>query len=117
MIEHGFTKIDGGRFGLPTNENHINYKWNHPDYEIVFSVARQGNACSCHFACGNKKSIKKLRKAIDRFCNLMFRKHGWCKFIFAKVKKDSVGRLVKKCGFTPVADIEGQGVTVYAKAR
>lgn len=97
---------------LLTNENHLVFQYQDCP-EILFSVSRRGNAASAHFSCG-KSGLRHLKQAINDFCNWVFWLFDWCEMILAQVKKESVGRLIQKCGFDMVAKVKG--ITVYARA-
>jgi len=98
--------------GLPTSKNHLNFRWIEPDCKVLFSVCRQGNGASCHFA-SNKKGIFKIKRAINEFCEFVFWMFDWCEMIIAKTTP-KIGRLLERCGFKKV--IDGK-ITVYIKEK
>ncbi len=87
------------RWGLAQNENYHVFKW--VDGDILFSVARLGDACTCHFAA---KELRPLKKAIDEFVEFVFYLFDWCTMVLAIIEKPSVKRLVVKCGFNKLND-------------
>jgi len=108
-----FYPYDGDLMGLPTNENHLVFRWSGPG-KILFSVARRGNSASCHFA-SNKKGLRYIKKAVDEFVQFVFWLFDWCIMVLAQVKKASVVRLIEKVGFMPVTQV-GE-IMIYARVR
>jgi len=106
-----FEPYSGDLMGLKTNENHLVFKWKGPG-TVLFSVSRRGDAASCHFA-SDKKGMRSLKTAIDEFVKFVFWLFDWCTMVIAQVEKPSVGRLIAKCGFYPVAD--AGDIQVYAR--
>lgn len=96
-----FSEYKGDLMGLPTDENHINFRWDNPDCKILFSMCRQGNGVCCHYA-SDKKGLRKLTYATKEFMNFVFNTFDWCEMIFAKIKSDlePMKRRAKKLGFT-----------------
>jgi len=107
-----FLPYTGDLIGLPTSENHLNFRWAEPDCKILFSVCRQGNGASCHFA-SDKKGIFKIKRAINEFCEFVFWMFDWCEMIIAKTTL-KIGHLLERCGFKKV--IDGK-ITVYIKEK
>ena len=96
-------KIHKGSVGkLPTSKDHLNFKWLGKGH-ILFSVARQGNAASCHFA-SDKKGLRHIKQAINEWCDFIRDLFDWCKMIIAKVynSKSGVINILKKCNFLKV---------------
>ena len=91
-----FSEYNGDMMGMYSNDNHLNFKWDGAN--ILFSMCRQGNAVMCNFA-SDKKSLRKLREAIDEFIDFMFKSFDWCEMILAEIKLRSVRKLVEKLGF------------------
>lgn len=109
-----FVLYDGDLMGLTTTRNHLVFRWNRNDCNVLFSAARQGNAMSCHFA-SDKRGLRKLKEAIDKFVCSVFSAFSWCTMVLANIEKPSVGRLVEKIGFIAVASCDkGQ---VYMRLR
>lgn len=100
-----FMPYDGDLIGLPTNDNHLVFKWNVEGCKILFSAARQGNGMSCHFA-SDKRGLRRLREAIIAFTNYIFEHYDWCEMIIAKVTLPSVARLLPKLGFVELIQTE-----------
>jgi hypothetical protein len=95
-----FLPYSGDLIKLPTSENHLIFRWVEPDCKVLFSVCRQGNGASCHFA-SDKKGIFKIKRAINEFCEFVF---DWCEMIIAKVMLNKIGLILEKCGFKKIVD-------------
>lgn len=95
------------------NENYQLCKWK-GDGNIVFSYAKRGKAINANFS-SDKKGLRHIKTAINEFCCTVFNQYEWCKMIFAMINKDSVVRLVKKCGFVKLLDF-CHGV-IYVRLR
>ena len=108
-----FSPYDGDLMGLCVTENHLVFRWHGPG-KVLFSVSRRGHSASCHFA-SNKSGLKYLKKAIDEFVQFVFWLFDWCRMVLAQVDRPSVGRLIEKVGFEPIADCE-EG-TIYMRVR
>jgi hypothetical protein len=93
-----FKVYSGDLMGLPTNENHLNFIWSEPDCKVLFSMSRQGDAASCHFA-SDKQGMKKIKPAINAFVAFVFENFQWCEMILAKIKLDKVKKIVISCNF------------------
>ena len=65
-----FISFSGDSGDLPTTDNHFVFK--HIDHNILFSVARKGNAASCHFK-SDKKSLRFLKQAINEFVEFCYK--------------------------------------------
>lgn len=98
----------GDDLGVARNENHRLYDWNG---RVVFSATMMGEGLSCHFA-ASSEGLREIKPAIDEFCTWAFKVFE-CKVIFAMITRESVVRLVKKCGFSHLLDCE-EGV-IYAR--
>jgi len=112
-----FLPYTGDLIGLPTSKNHLNFRWVEPDCKILFSVCRQGNVASCHFA-SDKKGIFKIKRAINEFAEFVFWMFDWCEAIIAKIiishQSKRVGAIIERCGFKKVID---GNITVYIKEK
>ncbi len=97
-----FTPAKGDCLGLTCNDKHLKYQWVRDDCEVYFSVARLGNAASCHFS-SDKPGLRNIKQAIDEFVGYVFSIFDWCTMVLANVKKPSVARIVEKCGFVKIA--------------
>lgn len=107
-----FRLYSGNTGDLPTNKNHLVYKWDKAN--ILFSVTRKGNAAVAHFAC-HKTGLRKLKKAIDEFCESCFMLFPWCEMVIGVIKLPSVVRIARKCGFGLAAT--KKGLTVMVRQR
>ena len=97
MAEAKFYLYDGDLIGLPTNENHLVFRWNGPG-KVLFSMTQQGLAANIHLAC-DKKGLRHLKKACIDFVDFVFNEFVWCKMCIAHIAKPSIERLVAKIGF------------------
>lgn len=110
-----FMPYTGDLMGLPTNEHHINFLWCEPGCKVLFSVAKQGDAASCHFA-SDKAGMKKIKRGIKEFCDFVFELFPWCKAIIAKVEIKKVKSIIKTCGFVKVMG-SNTNKSIYALER
>ncbi len=94
MIEIA-TAIECGAVNLPTNMNHLAFKWV-GDGVVYFSATKKGDALSIHLA-ATRKNRRYLREAVNEFCETMFL-NGINKII-GQVGSLSVRNLALKCGF------------------
>lgn len=108
-----FTPATENLLGVLETENTIAFSWNGPG-RVVVSFSQRGNSIAAHFA-SSKDGLRHIKTAINDFCLWAFNRFKWCTMVLAQIKKPSVARLVKKCGFFHVADIDG--LTVYARSR
>lgn len=109
-----FYQYEGDLMDLPHDDNHLVFRWLEPGCKILFSVSRQGNGASCHFAT-DRDGLRKVKQAIVEFCEYCFDVYDWCTMVLAKTKKQSVGRLISKCGFEYVGRLDN--VTAYARYK
>ena len=108
-----FSLYNGNLIGLPTSDNHLNFKWLEPNCKVLFSVCRQGNGASCHFA-SDKKGMVKIKRAINEFCDFVFWLFDWCEMIIAKVELKKVEAIIKRCGFKKIFDGD---INIYIRKR
>lgn len=97
--EDKFIIYTGDTGNLCTNENHICFMYNSDQFNILFSVARRGNAASIHFS-SDKAGLKSLKRVINEFIDFVFNVFPWCNMVIGQITKPSVCRLAVKCGFT-----------------
>ncbi len=82
---------------------------------IVFSYTMQGRAMVAHLSF-SKKGIRKLKEAINSFCDLMFNNYD-IDMVIGNVKKGgSVSRVLKHCGCLHIADADNDK-NIYMKMR
>ena len=110
-----FMQYTGDLMGLPTDKNHLNFLWIEPSCKVLFSVSRQGNGASCHFA-SDKAGMKKIKRAIKDFCEFVFDLFPWCEMVFAKVEMKKVKSIIKKLGFIKILK-SNTNKSVYIKQR
>jgi len=113
-----FAPYGGDLIGLPTDSNHLVFRWARDGCKILFSVTKRGLAASCHFA-SDKAGLRHIKQAINEFSTFVFDLFKWCTMILAVVAKDSIGRLITKCEYTPIgqlSDVDG-GEIVYMRVR
>jgi len=96
-----FYLYEGNTRDLPTDKNHLNFRWSEAD--ILFSMTRKGNAALIHFT-AHGKAVRRLKKAINEFCQRIFDSCKWCEMIIGQIQKDSVVRLALKLGFIKIAE-------------
>ena len=109
-----FKLYSGDLMGLATNENHLNFRWSEPGCKVLFSVARQGNGASCHFA-SDKAGMKKIKQAINEFCEFVFFIFPWCEMVIAKTEIKKVKSIIKKCGFKKAFKVNN--VSAYVRTK
>jgi hypothetical protein len=97
------TALSGSNLNAPRIPECQMVEWNEGSCRVVFSYARQGNAISGHFAC-QKQSIRRLKDAINDFCEWAFWAYDWCRMVFAVTARSSIERLIRKCGFMYLAN-------------
>ena len=108
-----FIQYYGDTGQLPTNKNHVVFKWCGKG-NILFSITKKGNAASCHFSC-DKKGLRGLTQVIDKFVKFVFSSFEWCRMVIAQILKPSVARLVEKLGFIRITGNESY--QIYARLR
>lgn len=109
-----FIPFEGDLGELPTDNNHLVFKWANSDCKVLFSVSRLGDAASVHFS-SDKSGLRNIKKAANEFCLFVFLLFDWCTMIIAKTTLKSVGRMIKKIGFNEVA--RNSTVTAYAREK
>lgn len=112
-MEIKFILYLGDLIGLPTSENHYNFRWLEPNCKVLFSACRQGNAASCHFA-ADTRGVWKIKRAINEFCEFIFWVFDWCEMIIAKVKSEKIERILIRCEFKKL--VEGK-INIYIRSR
>ena len=108
-----FLPYSGDLIGLPTSENYLIFRWAEPDCKVLFSVCRQGNGASCHFA-SDEKGVFRIKRAINEFCEFVFWMFDWCEMIIAKVMLNKVGLILERCGFKKILEDK---ITIYIRGR
>ena len=108
-----FIPYSGDLIGLPTSNNHLNFRWAEPGCKVLFSACRQGNAASIHVA-SDKKGVFKIKRAINEFCEFVFWMFDWCEMIIGKIMSKKLGLIVERCGFKKL--INGK-VSIYTRER
>lgn len=112
MMDHKFQWCEPA-LGIAANDNHWCVE-HLGARRILFSFTKKGYALSCHFA-SDKAGLRHIKSAINDFCEWAFWAFEWCQMILANVKKPSVERIVKKCGFTHVIDHDGHKIYMRRK--
>ena len=113
MVQAKFKVADGDLMGVLMSPQNVAVEWIGPG-RIVCSFAQRGQAVSAHFS-SDRRGLRHLKSAINDFCNWVFGAFEWCSMVIAIINKPSVVRLVKKCGFSHVIDVEDN--TVYARSK
>ena len=112
----GFESYSGDLIGLPTSIDHLVFRWKNSRCKVLFSICKQGNAISSHFA-SDKKGVRNIVQVINEFCEFVFNKYYWCEMIIAKIKPEKRGvmAIARRCGFKEIAEINN--ILVYARKR
>lgn len=108
-----FSPAASDLLGVLESENTLTFVWNGPG-RIIASFSQRGESIAAHFA-SNREGLRHIKAAINDFCLWAFDRYKWCTMVLAQIKKPSVARLVKKCGFFHVTDTKD--LTIYARAR
>lgn len=91
--------LTGSDLDVPRDENYLVCEWSDGRNRIVFSFCQKGDkAISAHIASG-KRSLRKVKIAINEFCQWAFETMDWCSFIFALTDLSGIENVCKKCGF------------------
>lgn len=109
-----FELYQGDTMGLTSNDNYVIFRWMEPDCKVIVSMCQRGQAANCHFA-SDKAGLRKMKRAIDEFCQFVFCSFDWSTMIMAIIERPSVVRLVEKCGFNYITNIEDK--KVYTRLR
>ena len=109
-----FMPYAGNTGELRTSENHVNFRWLDNNCHILFSMTVQGKAVVCHFT-SNKAGLRKLKQAINEWCEFCFWLLDDCKMIIGIIEKASVFRLAKNCGFKCVASFDDKRICIKEK--
>ena len=90
--------LSGDDLGVPRIPEALVVEWTEGGHRVVFSFARLGDAMTAHFA-AEKSSLREIKTAIDDFVQWIFYAYPWSRAVFAVTGRQSIGRLVQKCGF------------------
>ena len=112
ILTHRFCIYYGELMGLKVTRHHLVFKWDAGN--VLFSVARRGNAASCHFS-SDQNSLRRLKQAIEEFIAFVFDLFEWCTMILAMTEKGSVARLCERLGFSYVGCFEE--LSVYERLK
>lgn len=107
---------DPNKNGLIHNQNHVVYRWDRNDCNVYFSVTKLDNVISAHFS-SDKEGLKLMKDAIEECFEFLMDEYKWCEKIAGLVKRESVGRLIEKCGFVKKAYNEEQDIHIYERER
>lgn len=88
--------------------------WRWMESEVYVSMTRRDNAIFCHFSAA-PEALRHLKKATNELVSLLFELNPWCQVVMGSIKRDSVARLMEKCGFEHV--INHEYLKVYARYR
>lgn len=99
-------------WGIAHDKNYRCVKWRGGN--VVFSYAKRGDALCCHFA-AKKDSLRLIKHAINDFYSWALSAYEWCKILLAFVDKPSVGRLISKVEFAPIA--KAGDLIIYARGK
>lgn len=109
-----FKSYNGDLMDLPVNENHLVFRWDHPECKILFSGTQQGNAISAHLA-SDKRGLRYLKEAIHDWSTFCFWLFDSCDTVIAKITKPSIERVAKKCGYKFLVNIKDTNVYIKCK--
>lgn len=88
----------GDNMDIPTDDNHIVYRWGNPKCKVLFSLCKRGDSAACHIA-SDKKGLRFLKGACNEFFDFIMSNFDWCKRVIVAIELPSVCRMVKKIGF------------------
>lgn len=88
--------------------------WRWVEAEVWVSMTRREDAIFCHFS-AKPEALRSLKKATNELVALLFELNPWCQVVMGSITRDSVARLMEKCGFEHVIDHEY--FKVYARYR
>lgn len=94
-----------------TDADHEMVEWADGKCRVVFSYSQVGKAISAHFAC-RQAGLRKVKTAINEFCEWAFYAYEWCRMIYAVVDTNSSRNVVKKCGFDYLTTRNGYDIYV-----
>jgi len=109
-----FIPYTGDLMELPTNKNHLNFKWVNKNCDILFSATRQGDGMSCHFATDGK-GMEYIHEALNDFVEFIFRNFDWCKMILGKITNEKIKSVALKCGF--MWALNTKNYTLYVRSK
>ena len=109
-----FVPYVGDTGDLVRDDNYLIFRWAEPDCMVLFSVCKRGEAANIHFDC-DKAGAKRIKEALGEFCDFVFWIFDWCTMVMGIIAKPSVQKMVQKCGFSHVADINNSKVYVRPK--
>lgn len=103
------TKEEASRVRLPHGDTDRLFKWIEKRKKVFFSVTRRGDAAEIHIASINGK--RKLDRALNEFCDLLFTYYGWCNRVVGLTIYRSMIELGKRNKFkiTGTCDLEWNG--------
>ena len=83
---------------------------------VYFSVTKLDNVISAHFS-SDTGGLRLMKEAINEGFDFLMDQYEWCEKVAAVVKRESVGRLIEKCGFVKKAYNENEQLYVYERER
>lgn len=107
-----FSLYIGDTGDLRTSDNHLNFRWNNPDCNILFSATQQGNAVVSHLS-SDKPGLRKLEQALNDWCDFCFYLFDKCEMIIGVIERRSIRKLAERCCFKLVASFGNK--KVYAR--
>lgn len=81
---------------------------------VCFSFAKRKTAINAHFSASGP-GLRKVKEAIEDFCQWAFKSMPWLTAILATIEKPSVARLVEKCAF--VYSLDSGKYKIYMRKR
>jgi len=110
-----FDIYSGDTGDLRTNGDYWVFRWNNPNCHILFSATRQGKAATCHFT-SDKAGLRKLKQAINDWCEFCFWLFDWCEMIIGIIEKISILKLAKSCGFEHIISFGKKHICIRRKS-
>lgn len=113
-MKFNFYNGDTGR--LPTSDKYLNFKWQEPGTDVLFSACQQGKGIRYHFT-ADKKSLRKMKRVIAEWEDFCFNLFGNAEVLFAIIdeKKHGVIKLAESCNYRLL--VEYKGLKVYIKEK
>lgn len=108
-----FKELDGDDLGVFKTPDTRLVEWTGPG-KIVFSYSQRGQALNIHLA-SDRHGLKYLKGALNAFCEWGFFMYPSTTMVLGMIKRDSVARLARKCGFTHLLDQDG--LQIYMRPR
>lgn len=94
-------------------DTYLIFKWVEKKKKVYFSGTRRGDAMEIHIASINGRM--RLEKAVNEFCEAVFKRYDWCQRITGLVLPEKIVQLALRTGFKVIdyfdATYKGNKVT------